>query len=100
MTLGFKSRGSEFIDRKSTLAFVIPAQAGIQSFLGLAAQAKMDAGLRRHDKPSLCLKATDFNHPRKGRLKKLFVWGLRDGSLRTNGPLSAATSVPTQKFAT
>ncbi len=27
MTLGFKSRGSEFIDRKSTLAFVIPAQS-------------------------------------------------------------------------
>jgi hypothetical protein len=51
--------------------FIIPAKAG--RFFGLAAQAKMDAGLRRHDKPSLHLKpalsnvegARDFNHPRE-----------------------------------
>ena len=57
--------GSEFVDWKSTLSFVIPAQAGIQVFLGLAALAKMDAGLRRHDKSTLRLKASDFNVPER-----------------------------------
>ena len=33
-------------------------------FTGLAAQAKTDGALRRHDKPSLRLKARDFNHRR------------------------------------
>jgi hypothetical protein len=78
MTLGFKLSGSEFVDWKSTHLFVIPAQslprtrsgAGIQVFFGLPTKPKMDAGLRRHDKSSLCLKARDFNHPRKD-IKKL-----------------------------
>jgi hypothetical protein len=73
MTLGFKPTGYESIDSKSTLPFVIPAQAGIQVFIGLATQAKMDAGLRRHDKSSLRFKpalskieaARKFKHPRK-----------------------------------
>jgi len=30
MTIGFKPRGSEFVDWNSTLHFVIPAEAGIQ----------------------------------------------------------------------
>jgi hypothetical protein len=29
-------------------------------------KANLDAGVRRHDKPSFRLKARDFNHPRKG----------------------------------
>ena len=63
MTLGFKPRGSEFIDWNSTLHFVIPAQAGIQSLVNKP-KLNLDAGLRRHDKSSLRLKARDFNHPR------------------------------------
>jgi hypothetical protein len=39
---------------------VIPAQAGIQVFFALPTKPKMDAGLRRHDKSSLRLKARDF----------------------------------------
>ena len=54
--------GAEFVDWKSTLPCVIPAQAGIQ-FFGLAVRVKMDAGLRRHDKFSLRLKVRDFKHP-------------------------------------
>jgi len=65
MPLGFKTRVSEFVDWKPTLPFVIPARAGIQDFFGLAVQAKMDAGLRRHDKPSLHLKARCCNLPQK-----------------------------------
>jgi hypothetical protein len=48
-----------------SLPFVISAQAGIQDFFGRAVQAKMDAGLRRHDKPSLHLKARCCNLPQK-----------------------------------
>jgi hypothetical protein len=43
----------------------MPAEAGIQVFFGYAARAMMDAGLRRHDKLSLRLKAKNFNHPRE-----------------------------------
>jgi hypothetical protein len=53
MSLDFKPRGSEIVDWKPTLPFVIPAQAGIQVFLAWQKRAKMDAGLRRHDKSSL-----------------------------------------------
>ncbi len=63
MTLGFKPSGSEFVGWKSTLLFVIPAEAGIQVFFGLPTKPKMDAGLRRHNKFSLRLRARDFNHP-------------------------------------
>jgi len=66
MTLCLKRGGSEFVDWKSTLPSVIPAQAGIQVFFGLPTKPQMDAGFRRHDKPSLRLKARDFNHPRAG----------------------------------
>jgi len=51
MSLGFQPRGSEIVDYKPTLPLVIPAQAGIQ--VALQKRAKMDAGLRRHDKSSL-----------------------------------------------
>jgi len=67
--------GAEFVDWKSTLLSVIPAQAGIQVFFDLVASAKMDAGLRRHDKTSLLLKARDFKHPRNGTLE--FSSGMR-----------------------
>jgi len=75
MTLCLKRGGSEFVDWKSTLPSVIPAQAGIQVFFGLAARAKMDAGLRRNDESSIRLKhvlsadegARDFKYPRKGQ---------------------------------
>ena len=63
MTLCLMRGGSEFVDWKSTFLSVIPAQAGIQVFFGLAELPKMDASLRRHDKSSLRLKARDFNHP-------------------------------------
>ena len=74
MSLDFKPRGSEFVDWKPTLPFVIPAQAGIQVFLAWQKRATMDAGLRRHDKSSLRQKpaprflegAKDFNRPREG----------------------------------
>jgi len=42
-------RGSEYVDWKSALLFVIPAHAGIQVFFGLPTKPKMDAGLCRHD---------------------------------------------------
>ena len=71
MTLNNTPKGSNFVDWKSTLYFIIPAQslprtrsgAGIQVFIGLAARAKMDAGMRRHDKSSLPLKSGNFNQP-------------------------------------
>ena len=59
-------RGFEFVDWKSTPVPVIPAHAGIQALFELAARINLDAGLRRHDEPSLRLNARDFNHPRKG----------------------------------
>jgi len=40
----------------------------------------MDAGLRRHDKPSLRLKAREFNHPPKGRLNFNFSAGIKQGA--------------------
>jgi len=40
MTLGLKSKSSKFADWKATFLSVIPAQAGIQVFLGLAAASE------------------------------------------------------------
>jgi len=65
-TLRFKPRVREFVDYKSTLPAVIPAQAGNQVFFRFPTKPMMDAGLRRHDKSSLWLKVRDFNQPRKG----------------------------------
>jgi hypothetical protein len=67
MTLGFKPRRSEFVDWKSTLPFVIPAQAGIQVLSWPCSTSKgWILGLRRHDKLSLRLKAGEINQPREG----------------------------------
>jgi hypothetical protein len=60
MTFGSKPRGSRFVDWKSTLIPVIPAEAGIQAGFELEPKTNLDAGLRRHDELSLRLKATDF----------------------------------------
>ena len=60
-----QAEGSEFIDWKSTSVSVIPAHAGIQAVFVFGPGANLDAGVRRHDKLSLRLKARDFNLPRE-----------------------------------
>jgi len=39
-------------------------------------EANLDAGLRRHDETSLCLKAADFNHP-EGDIKSILSREIR-----------------------
>ena len=41
--------GSKFVDSKSILIPVIPAEAGIQAFFELEQKTNLDAGVRRHD---------------------------------------------------
>ena len=70
MTFGSKPKSSKFVDWKSTLILVIPAEAGIQAPY---AQTNLDAGPEfilsaskdRHDELSLRLKARDFTYPRE-----------------------------------
>jgi len=58
MTLGLMARVVNSSTGSRLFLSVIPAYAGIQVFFGPAARAKMDAGLRRQDKPSLRLTAS------------------------------------------
>jgi hypothetical protein len=48
--------GSEWLDRKSTLVPVLPAEVGIQAVFDLELKSNPDAGVRRNDKLSLRLK--------------------------------------------
>jgi hypothetical protein len=73
MTLGSKPSHSELIDWKSTLLSVIPAETRIQAVFEPELKTNRDAGVRRHDEPSLRLKpalrflegASHSNHPRE-----------------------------------
>ena len=72
--LGTKLRASEVIGWKATPLPVIPAEAGIQAVFEFKMKTNLDAGIRRHDERSLCLKharsgvegASDFHDPEVG----------------------------------
>jgi hypothetical protein len=54
------------VDWKSTLAPVIPAEAGIQAVFEHELKTNLDAGVRRHDELSPRVKAKDLDDPREG----------------------------------
>ena len=64
MLFGARPMGSEFVDWKSTLPSVIPAEAGIQYFV-LELISNLDAGFHRHDKSTIRLKAREFDRLRE-----------------------------------
>jgi len=81
MTFGSKPKGSRFVDWKSTLIPVIPAEAGIQVVFEREPKTNLDAGPEfilsaskgQHDELALHLKPAlskvegvrGFNHPRE-----------------------------------
>jgi hypothetical protein len=53
------------VDWKSTLAPVIPAEAGIQAVFEHELKTNLDAGVRRHDELSPRVKAKDLDDPER-----------------------------------